>query len=224
MTSSGNLPKEELDTKTVENSENGQAQQMDYEKQYKELQSEFDRRNEDYYRVQTKIAEANPKEILSMDKKLQNKVIKSIYWYDNLEELKVIHWENFYENEDKASDDGDEDDRTSVLEKELKLIKWQQSKWELNRALDEWTKENKSIISSDEDALTKIRNELEYVSDKLDAKERIKRASAVLYWKNVEAEAYLAMQETSFWNSATGWNTPKENDFASFAKKHGFIK
>jgi len=68
-----------------EHSQDGQVQTdktegLDYEKQYKELQGEFDRRNEISFKKDLKLAELNKRYILEVeDKKLQNKLVKELY-------------------------------------------------------------------------------------------------------------------------------------------------
>lgn len=52
-----------------------------------------------------RLVEKDKSEILNIpDKKLQNKIIKEIWWLDNLDELKLIHWDNFYK-EHKSEDE-----------------------------------------------------------------------------------------------------------------------
>ena len=68
----------ELQIKDENHSENGQGnEQFDYEKWYKALQPEFDKRNEQLYDTAIKLVKKDKKELLSLDKKIQSKVVKN---------------------------------------------------------------------------------------------------------------------------------------------------
>jgi len=195
----GNLTEEELElqNKAKENSD-GQSQNgdgsVDYEKQYKELQGEFDRRNEKSFKKDLKLAELDKKYILDVeDRKTQNKLVKELYWYDSLEELKLIQGNNFYE---EHSDEDIELDRTTQLEQELKIIKHKLNKDKLEEALATYTSEHKDVFI-DASAINKLKDELQYVSDGLNAKERVERAGKLAFGVYVDktSEAYMALQE-----------------------------
>jgi len=195
----GNLTEEELElqNKANENSD-GQSQDggssVDYEKQYKELQGEFDRRNEKSFKKDLKLAELDKKYILEVeDKKIQNKLVKELYWYDSLEELKLIQWDKFYE---EHSEEDKELDRTTQLEQELKIIKHKLNKDKIEEALAAYTSKHPDVFK-DMSAINKLKDELQYVSDNLDAKERVERAGKLAFGVYVDktSEAYMALQE-----------------------------
>ena len=169
-----------------------QAQQQVNADDYKSLQSEFTKTRQAQIDLAVKLATSDKKSILELDKDLQDKVIKKIYWLDNIEELKVIHWNNFYEDRDNDEDDGDELTR---IKKELELIKYNQNKNSLEGAIEQFKKENNDFFKS-EDAEIKLRNEIKYISSDLSPNERINRAFRIAFWINPTDAAYLALQET----------------------------
>lgn len=185
---------------TKEELENGNPQTIDYKVAHKEAADALTIKAEELIKTNVKLASLNPKSILDMDKKMQNKVIKEVYWYNTLEELKALLGDKFYE---KAEENWENEDITLTLQKEVKLLKYQSEQGELNRALETYALKNPDILKATPDAIIKIKTELEYISDKLSHAERIERASKVLFWtytSDVKA-AYLAMQDIS----TTGW-------------------
>jgi hypothetical protein len=181
-------------------SENWQAQQNVNADDYKSLQSEFTKTRQAQIDLAVKLASTDKKSILELDKDLQDKVIKKIYWLDNLEELKVIHWDNFYKS--KEIDEEDDEDELTRIKKELELIKYNQNKNNLEWAIEQFKKDNKDIFNNEE-AEIKLRNEIKYISSDLQPNERINRAFRIAFGINPTDAAYLAMKETvtKWWNS-----------------------
>lgn len=203
--------------KSTENSNAGQTQdgtkktEVDYEKQYKELQGEFDRRNEASFQKDLKLAELNKKYILDVDQKTQNKLIKELYGYDNLEELTTMHGDNFYE--DKGGDDG-EVDEIQELKKKVKLMELKANKWATEDAIEAYVGRHEDVFK-DTKALEKLRDELKYVSDNLSPKERVERAGKLAFGAYVDkkSDAYLALQEVQINKERSNiWVTPAENN------------
>lgn len=166
------------------------------EEEYKNLQSAFTKANQDKINTYIKLAEKDKKEIILIeDKKLQNKVIKELYWLDNIEELKLIHWDNFFEDKKKDWDDDISD--IERLNKELKLLKYNQTKGELEKAIIDYKKEN-AVIFTDNTAEDKLREELKYISSELPISERISRASKIAFWTNHIKKWYMELQWTDW--------------------------
>jgi hypothetical protein len=62
------------------------------EAQFKELQAEFTRRNQELIETKIELAKKDSKSILDIkDIKLQNKVVQEVYGLNNLKELELIH-------------------------------------------------------------------------------------------------------------------------------------
>lgn len=175
---------------------------------YKSLQSEFTKTRQAQIDLAVKLATTDKKSILELDKDLQDKVVKKLYWLDNLEEVKLIHWENFYK---EKVEDVDDDDELTRIKKELELIKFNQNKSSLEGAIEQFKKDNKDFFKS-EDAEMKLRNEIKYISSDLSPNERINRAFRIAFWINPTDSAYIALQETvkKWWNADTdvgkNWN------------------
>jgi hypothetical protein len=76
-----------------EASNDGQATQAAVkEEDYKSLQAEYTRANQEKINLAVKLANIDKKSIIEIgDKKLQDKVIKEIYGLNNIDEVKLIH-------------------------------------------------------------------------------------------------------------------------------------
>ena len=189
---------EELQNKTWESDE-GQAQNKEVikEEDYKNLQSSYTKANQERIDLALKLAEKDKSSILDIkDRKLQEKIVKEIYWLNNIDEVKVIHWDKFYEEKSNDYNDNEDEDKMSKLEKELKLLKYSQTKWEIDNSIEEYKKSNPLAFESEE-AEDKLREELSYISDTLPIKERVRRAGSIAFWVNNNSadSAYLDLKE-----------------------------
>lgn len=167
------------------------------EEEYKNLQSFATTVRQNEIALAIKLVTKDKDELLNIsDKKLQNKVIKELYWYDNLEELQAIEW---FEKE-KEEDEVDNDELISVKQ-EVKILKYKAEKQEVDMAIKKYLTENNV---NDEEVIDKIKEELKYISSSLDINERVKRA-----WKIVVQQNNLSMlslqDKVVLWN----WNIKK---------------
>ena len=179
------------------------------EEDYKNLQSFSTRANQERIDLAIKLANKDKKSILEItDKKLQNKVVKEIYNLDNIEEVKLIHWANFYEEREDA--DEDELSELDKMKRELSLLKYSQSKSEIEWAIEKYKEENKDLFKDEEQEI-KFRDELKYISSDLPTKERISRASKIVFGINATDAAYIALQRqvTSLGNPQEDWRVAK---------------
>ena len=149
------------------------------EEDYKSLQSEFTRTQQDRISAYVKLATKDKKEILDItDRKIQSKVVRELYGLDNVEEVEVIYGKDFW-NEKKVEDNSDEDDKYLKLEKEIKLTRFQQEKRELDSAIQA-IKDKNALSFENPETEEKLRDELRYISKELPLEERIKRASQIV--------------------------------------------
>lgn len=184
----------------------GQAEQTIKVEDYKNLQSEFTKSRQSEIDLAIKLARKDKSEILNIkDYKIQSKVIKELYGLDNLEDVKLIHWEEFYK--EKETEDGDDSDELTKIRNELKLLKYSQNKSELENSFEEFKKENKDLFLS-EWAEERLKEELKYISSELPTKERIKRAAKVVFAISPTDAAYLSLVQ-KVWTSgeakSEGW-------------------
>lgn len=206
-----NLQEEKNQTPEEGQTEN-QTQPVEDEDKIR-LRNEFTQARQREIELATQLAERDKKSILNLDYETQKKVVKKLYWLDNLEDVKAIHWENFYE----IKEDNDEDeDRTSRLEKELKLLKYNQSKREIDWAIDE-VKKDSSIYFEDESFEDKLRQEIRYISPDLDTKERVQRAFSILRNSDISEsdKAYKSIRDKWTLSQAdieTDNNTEEDED------------
>lgn len=179
------------------------------EEDYKNLQSFSTRANQERIDLAIKLANKDKKSILEItDKKLQNKVVKEIYNLDNIEEVKLIHWANFYE--EREDEDEDELSELDKMKRELSLLKYSQSKSEIEGAIEKYKEDNKDLFKDEEQEI-KFRDELKYISSDLPTKERINRASKIVFGINATDAAYIALQRqvTSLGNPQEDWKVSK---------------
>ena len=198
----------------------------DYEARHKEAQDALSRKAEENIKANIKLAKLDPKEIVDMDSKMQNKVISELYGYNNIEELKLIQGEEFWKGEEEK-----DFNETETLAQKIKILEYQNKKSDVARALENYQKDNAKIFEDNPDALEKIEGEIAYISDSLPVKERVERAGKILFGNNYvdnTTATYLSMQDKSMGSGGNANRstdgTKKDNSFADFAKAGGFIK
>ncbi len=171
------------------------------EDQYKSLQAEYTRSNQEKIDLAVRLAKQDKSYINEIqDKKLQDKVIKELYWFSSLEEAKAVYGDSFMSSKEEESDDYEEDKATK-LEKELKLMKWKQDKKEMEAEITRLKSKYDNFLS-DED-VAKVEEELKYISDSLPIEERVKRAGNIVLNSKYSPEdlAYKLMKD---WGWASG--------------------
>ena len=177
---------------------NGQSEKDTYSaEEYKNLQAFWTKANQGLINVSKKLAEQNPKELLWMDAQIQNKVIKDLYWYDNLEELKIMLPDVFIENSDDNDYKGweNESDMLVQMKKEQELLKMKLNKKDVDDEIEKYTSSNSSMVSSIPNFNDKIKDELKYISSELSTKERVERATKLITGgSDINVDAYLQLQ------------------------------
>lgn len=207
-------PNEEIQKIDV-NPEDGQSQSTDVVpiEQYKALQSTYTANRQYMIDMALESAKANPQSISSIkDEKLQSTVVKQLYGVDSYAQLVAIHWEDFY---NKSDEDGDEDS-TKKLEREVKILKFNAEKSEVENALREFKITNPQYFTNPKNE-EQLRNELRYVSGELTPSERIRRAAAIAFVPSADP-ATLAYQVLNTWNNGGG-NAQIQADKAKDAEK-----
>lgn len=194
----------ELQDKNENHSTEGQGENnFDYEKSYKALQPEFDRRNEELYNTAIKLVKKDKKELLSLDKKTQSKVVKELWGLSSIEELKVIYGDDVLEDEEwkKQTSKNNDDD----LLKEIKLLKYNQAQSELKTIVNDIKKERKLTDEQVEKVLSEVNN----LSTSLALADRVDRAIKIVV-PNIDINTawYMSTIETT-WNYVQ-WKDKKE--------------
>lgn len=199
-----------------QNNASDEGQATVNEERYKNLQAEYTKVRQWEIALAVKLANKDKKSILEIeDKKLQEKVIKEIYGLNNLEEVKLIHWDTFYKTDEEKGDD--EWDKYSSLEKEFKLMKFHQQKSEIEAAVEAIKKEQPLLFENKANE-EKLIEELKYISTELPAAERVKRATSVLMSHLSPTDLwYLMMKEKG--GLYVKWNDKKDEEEASDTKK-----
>jgi len=196
--------KEEL-LQTGASTEDGQAPKIS-EEDNKNLQAFATKARQGQIDLAVKLANADKKAILDLDRDLQEKVIKSIYGLNNLEEVKLIHGDDFYNaGSSKSHDDEYEDEeKQSKLEKEFKLMKYQIEKKSIEDAISLF-KNNNKLLFDNENSEERLKDELKYISTELPIEERVKRAARSAFGVISSSDTlYAKLMETQ---TNTGGNT-----------------
>lgn len=128
------------------------------EEQFKNLQSDYTKRVESEIGLAEKLVRANPKELTTIeDSRVKDAVAKRVYGMDYAQ-LIAINGETFYQTKEE-----EELDRTTALERELKLLKYNSNKENMDNAIRNFYSSNNELTPTQEqkDALIK---ELQYIS------------------------------------------------------------
>lgn len=188
------LPKEDQNSQTPEGQtdENNNQEGNEENEVTKKLRDQFTQARAREINYATKIAETDKETILSLDPETQKKVIKNIYGLNNIEEVKLLHWEEFYKSKTTESDSSQEDDRLERVEKELKLTKYQQELREIDGEIEKM-KLQYPLAFENEEVEQKVRDEIALISNKVDNSERVRRATSFVVsntenaWKSLRS-------------------------------------
>lgn len=161
-----------------ENTPNGVQSPTVPEEDYKSLQAFATRTRQFAIKTAIDAVEANPNYIASIDdKSIQDAVVKHKYGFDNYAQLVAVMWENF--SQSNSQDGGNDDENAPTkLEKEVRLLKYQQEVTQIDNAINEYKMSNPHMFT-EEGAEQKLRDELVNISTNLPVKERIRRSAQI---------------------------------------------
>lgn len=141
------------------------------------LQGEYTRNRQALIETSVELAKVNPTYLNSIkDSKLQDSVVKQLYGFDTYNQAVAVLGQDFNAPSNEGGN-GDED-RTLKLEREIKLMKYNSSKSEVENAIKDYKLTNPQYFI-DPNAEDKLREELKFISGELPIGERIKRASHI---------------------------------------------
>lgn len=188
----GGAKSEELQKKDILNPEGQWGDTKTYsEEEYKNLQSFSTKAQQEKIALAERLVKNSPKELETMDVKLQNKVIESLYWASSLEELKIISPELF-ENEGWGGDDNDDD--KLKLERKVQLMEYKMNQGAVSTVIENLKISNKDLADTVPEFEAKMKEEMKAFSSDLSIKEKAEKAFRLISWWNTSSEAYLAMQ------------------------------
>ena len=184
-------PNEDLHKEDIQTPEGQPEDNKPENEEMVKLRNEFTQARQREINASIKLAERDKSSILDLDPETQKKVVKHIYWYNSIEEVKHILWDKFYEH--KESEVDEEEDRYASLEKRLKLNEYQQGQKELDREI-EGIKTKNPLAFENPEVEQKIRDELKYISADLPLEDRVKRAASLVVgntddlWRRLKSE------------------------------------
>ena len=184
------------------------------ETQFKELQAEFTRRNQELIDTKIELAKKDAKSILDIkDTKLQNKVVQEVYWLNNLKELELIHGKEFYDIKEE------DEDEVAKLRKKVTLLEYNSEVWKVSQWVKEFKRLNPDLFKNNEKAEEELREKLSILSTSIPIDERIDMASKLAFgvnYINPTSDAYRELQKvnTPSWSWGAETKEPKkvEND------------
>lgn len=163
------------------------------------LQAEYTRNRQALIDTTAMVAKNDPTFINSIkDVKLQNAVVKQLYNFETYEQAIAVLGNDF----NAVNDGNGDEDRTEKLERELKLIKYNASKSEVENAIKDFKLTNPNLFLA-QDAEDKLRAELQFISGELPANERIRKASSIALQVQIDPKS-AAYQVLNSWNSGGG--------------------
>lgn len=185
QTSNGELP---------DNNQNpdGQADKTYTEEEYKNAQAFGTKANQQLISISKQLAEQNPKSLKWMEANIQEKVIKEIWGYDNVEELNIMMPELFDED---VSPSWDGDSMEDMKKRQI-LLERKLDEKNIKDEIDRFEMSNNNITKVIPNFWEKVREELKYISSSLPAKDRVDRASRLVTNSrgNIDVESFLALQ------------------------------
>lgn len=189
-----------------ETTPNGVQPRVVPEDDYKNLQAFATRTRQQYIKMAIDVAEANPQSISTIeDKSVQDAVVKHKYGFDSYDQLVAVMWDNFSQSNSKSEDE-DENIWNTKLEKEVRLLRYQQEKSEIDNAIREYKMSNPQLFT-EEGSEQKLRDEMKYISNQLPVNERIRRGAQIALVSNVDptnvafAALNLGRTPTNSWGS-----------------------
>jgi len=176
--------------------------------------------NEEALKMAKLLVEQNPANVDKIsDGKIQAKILQEKWGVDNLEELKVM-----FPDYAKIEGDDNQDDATELetLQREMKLMKYQNTKTKTKEALENIALSNKDVVSTIADFEEKMKEELKFISESVEPNERIKKAFALVTGSNGNsADAYSIMQWITIKKSP---KDDKENEASLLREQNDFRK
>jgi len=157
------------------------------EEQYKSLQGDYTKRVEGEITAYEKLVRINPAELKTIeDSRVQNALAKRLYGVDTYAQLIAVYGENFHQTSD------DENlDETEKLKRKVNMLEFKAQTETLENWISNYIEQNKVLFSSPESE-AKLRDELKFISNELPVKERIRRASLIVFGseQNPQSQAY----------------------------------
>ena len=168
----------------------------DFEKRFQDTQAAYTKARQNEINMAKLLVENDPANIERIsDEVVQKKILREKYWVDTLEELKIIH-----PDYNKKPEQEDDDWLTQVekLEREVKLMKFQNTKTKTNEAIEGIKEQYKDVVATIPDFEQKLSSELKSVSEQLTPKERVEKAFKLVASSDINsANAYSVMQWVS---------------------------
>lgn len=203
---------------------NGQAQPKVYsQEEYANAQAFWTKARQNEIEIAKRLVQKDANELRTLDRELQGKIIKATWWYDDIETLEIMLPTVFNKTETKGWEEWDED-----LKQQVKLLKYQMERWNLDVAIDNYKNANKELFNN-ENAEQLLKEELKYISNELPVDERVRRAAKIALWFTASPtdSAYIKLieQSTAFvkwWEEENSKQKGSvEEEIASiFKKKH----
>ncbi len=203
-------PDEEANNKEESNDESG------FEQRFKDTQASYTKAQQAQIEMAKMLVEQDASNVERIpDEKVKRKVLQEKWGVDTIEELKIM-----FPNYNKSNSDEGEDDETKLekLEREMKLMRFQNTKTKTNEEIENVNIQYKDIISTIPSFKEKLEEEMKSISEGLSPKSRVEKALKLVLNTNLSpANAYSIMQGISS-SKATKDNGKQKKVDKSFIK------
>lgn len=164
----------------------------------KNLQSFADKARQGELNFAKRLVEKDPKELLNLEGTTQNKIIKDLYGYDNLDELRIVKPELFEEDEDEGVQYKGKptwDENLDEYLRKQELLEYKLWKKELDDEYERFASANKSSVDAIPNFKEKVFEQVKNISSSVPASDRMQMATKLVSSSlNLDVETFLSLQ------------------------------
>lgn len=204
MTTSNSSSTDEVG-QTTGTTQGVQTPKMIAEADYLNLQSESTKWRQEQIRVTTRLVEKDKSELKDItDTKLRDTVVKQLYpAYSSYEEMVAIEGSDFANTQSSEGEDA-----TSILQKQIKHLTFQNDKRDLEQAIAQIKQANPTQFTTD-GADAELRDKLKYLSGSIPVGERVQLAAKLAFNSNIDSTtlAFKALASVQVSNNGSTGST-----------------
>jgi len=145
-------------------------------KDYISLQSESTKWRQGQIEIAKRLVEKDRAELLNIsDPKVRDSVVKELFGYQSLDEMRAIEWDDYI-----SWAQAEDDDKVANLEKQVRILSYQNQTKELEKAISDYKKSNPELFRGETDEIA-LRDKLKLISGIVDTEERVKMAGTLAF-------------------------------------------
>lgn len=161
-----------------------------FEQMFKDTQSSFTKAQESKIEMAKIIADTDPSKLKDIsDEKVVRKILQDKWSVDSLDELQMLY-PDVLKTKQEIDESWDES-KLEKMEREMKLWRYKETKTKTEEAIASALAANSLLKEGIPDVEDRIKEEMKYISQDLDANERVRRAVTIVAGSNgVEDNAF----------------------------------